>query len=173
MNGAVSLQDVATALWGEFKDQTFPVDNPAWENPSLYSMALSVTKVSYVAAASGWIDFITYDLPFDWTVVIKQILMTSEGDQTTNGIEYRIRQNRAIPGYLTTAAGIDLGKTSATSYPAIERQFSIVTDRANPITIQVQNTSGAPVRAIAGIFGWKYKTNSDTGTGNRSGIADV
>jgi hypothetical protein len=169
----VSLQDVATVLWGEFKAETFPVDNPAWERISLHSMPLSLTKVSYVAAASGWIDFISYDLPFEWTVVIKQIMMTSEGDQTTNGIEYRIRQNRAIPGYLTTAAGIDLGKTGSTSYPAIERDFAIVTDRANPITIQVRNISGAPVRAIAGLFGWKYKTNTDNGTGNRSGIADV
>ncbi len=169
----VSLQDVATALWGEFKAETFPIDNPAWERISLYSMPLSTTLVSYVAANSGWIDFLSYELPFEWSVVIKQIMMTSEGDQTTNGIQFRIRQNRAIPGYLTTAAGIDLGKTSATSYPAVERDFAIVTDRANPITIQVQNTSGAPVRAIAGIFGWKYKTNTDNGTGQRTGIADV
>lgn len=169
----ITLQDVGDAAWEELGQEMFPVNMPAWALISRWSIPVTLTKVSYVPANSGWIDFISYSLPFEWTMVIKQIMMTSEGDQTANGIQYRIRQNRAIPGYLTTSAGIDLGKTSSTSYPAIERPFQIVTDRGNPITMQVNNTSGAAVRAIAGMFGWTYKTNTDNSTGNRSGIADV
>lgn len=173
MAETISLSDVATGLWEAFGTEVFPVDNPAWERMSLWSFPVTLTKVSYVQVSPIWSNFITYKLQPEWTVVIKKIMMTSEGDQSVNGIEYRISQNRAIPGWLTTQAGIDLGKPSATSYPAVERPFAVVTDRSNPITIQVRNVGAAPVRAIAGLFGWTYKTSNDTGTGNRSGIADV
>jgi hypothetical protein len=169
----ITLDDVAQAAWSELGDETFPVDSPAWATLSRWSVPLTTTKVTYVAANSGWIDILSYTIPFEWSVVIKKIMMTSEGDQITNGMQFRIRQGRAIPGWLTTAPGIDLGKTSATSYPAIERDFPIVTDRNNAITLQVNNTSGVAVRAIVGLFGWIYKTNTDNGTGNRSGISDV
>jgi hypothetical protein len=166
MESLPTVEQLSDAMQNVLRVASLPIREPSPCRPTFWSIPITYTKTRPVPANSGWLDYLPMSpgqgmFPSGYNAAINFVIATSLTNMATNGLQYRfLLEGDLLPAqYFNLSPGFDLNVErvgAPNPFPAQTRRVNIVVPNTNHLSLQVNNTSGAPVLAYAGLFGWFY-----------------
>lgn len=163
---AVAIAAICKAMRGS----NLQLHPPSYTRPSFWSKALFISNYLPVPPKTGWTPLVRATGLKNYVAVIKQYVATSRGDLITSGLEFRMLFDGIPMTSVSLAAGVEMNKSSASSYPVTPRNIFLPVNDVQSVEIQVKNETINQQIAIGLLSGWYFDAMDSSITSNSNAI---
>jgi hypothetical protein len=160
------------AVWQSLHDgSAMPINRPSWTDPSLFSKPITQTAIVVAPPSTSWLTILSYTVPTQYFASIKQFAVATF-EALDPAMQFRVMVDGVVPQGVSYPVGVDLCKDSTNPWPLFRRDFPIVLNQPQRITIEALNGGMMPQTVIAGLWGWTYPSIATERT-DTSGVNDA
>lgn len=161
----------AAGILSYLQGGAIPVRPPGWEEAGYWGKPITQSNVRPIPDGPDWVILQRVTTPDEYITFIQEIIASPMLQVYPAGLEFRVRQDGAIPSEVQANPGINRHYDDV--LPLVRQPLPYVLDEEDLFFIEVRNQTGGLVWIASAVYGWHYYAPGQEISSRRQGHIDV